>query len=548
MLRLVRRPPTEAVALIAAVLGALAANRPTALVAGTSALVLLRRRAWHWALPLAVAAASSLGAAQAWAGLDASMPDALAGVGRLVTDPAHEYGAVRAEVVLSDRHWDLWARGAEADELAPMSAGQTLWIEARTSELSGRAAPHLRRRHVVGRLYPERIARVGEGAFGDRVANWLRQTVERGASSLPDPIRGLFGGMVLGDDRLQDESTEQRFRAAGLSHLLVVSGQNVAFVLALFSPIVSRGATGARLLATLVVLAGFGCVVRWEPSVMRAVAMAGLVAGSRAVGAAVRPWSVLCVAVTVLLVVDPLLCGSVSFLLSVAASAGLAGVTPLLGERLWGPRWIREALATTLGAQLAVAPVLLAVFGAVPLISVPANLLAAPAAGPAMTWGMAVGLPAGVLGEPAARVLHAPTRLLIGWVDGVSRWAAGTSVPVIRAPGRPPASPVGTRVIAAGGATVVVIDEPRPEIAAELRASGVERIDLLVLTGVGPRALRCAAAISEAMGVRGVLGPADAGPASGVTTTGEARAGPISVRLEPVDGRLEVEVSVASGA
>ena len=52
----------------------------------------------------------------------------------------------------------------------------------------------------------------------------------------------------------------------------------------------------------------------------------------------------------------------------------------------------------TVGAQLGVAPVSLAVFGPLPLASIPANLLAAPAAGPVMVYG----LPGGDRGRSGA--------------------------------------------------------------------------------------------------------------------------------------------------
>ncbi len=517
--------------------------------AAALAAVLLVCRCWRVALPVAVASLCAFGAEVAWSGLDGPLPPTAAGSARLVTDPADEYGAVRAEVVLEGRHWDLWARGPEAAVLARASAGESVHLEGRPEKLRGRGAPYLRRRHIAGRIQADEVAPGGRGGPAARVANWVRRSVDRGADHLPDPTRGLFAGMVLGDDRHQDSVTEQRFRAAGLSHLLVVSGQNVAFVLALFSPLVARGATGTRLLWTLGVLALFGTVVRWDPSVMRAVAMAGLVAGARAVGASPRAWALLCAAVTALLIVDPLLAGSVSFLLSVAASAGLALITPVLVERLRGPRALREVLGSTLGAQLAVAPLLLAVFGSVPLVSVPANLLAAPAAGPAMTWGMAAGVPAGLLGEPAARWLHAPTRVLVGWVDRVAIWASDAPAPVVRAPGRPPTSPRGSRVIAVGGATVVVVDDARPELVGELRGSGITRIDLLVMTRSTPRAQRCADSIRAALSVRRVLGPpgSDRPALVEVGSPGLARAGPIQLNLTPVGDRLRVEVSVGSG-
>ena len=73
----------------------------------------------------------------------------------------------------------------------------------------------------------------------------------------------------------------------------------------------------------------------------------------------------------------------------------------------------------------------LPVFGSLPLAALPANLLAVPAAGPLMMWGMAAGVPAGLVGGRAGAALHLPTRLLMAWVEGVAHWAAHLPLPTL---------------------------------------------------------------------------------------------------------------------
>ena len=58
-------------------------------------------------------------------------------------------------------------------------------------------------------------------------------------------------------------------------------------------------------------------------------------------------------------------------------------------------RDLREALGVTAAAQLGVLPVLLPVFGTVPLVALPANLLAAPVVGPLTVWGLVAGVVGG---------------------------------------------------------------------------------------------------------------------------------------------------------
>jgi hypothetical protein len=68
-----------------------------------------------------------------------------------------------------------------------------------------------------------------------------------------------------------------------------------------------------------------------------------------------------------------------------------------------------------------VAPVLLPVFGGIPAVSVVANVLAAPAAGLVMVWGLTAGVVAGLVGGPLADGLHQPTAAAVGWIALVAR-------------------------------------------------------------------------------------------------------------------------------
>ena len=92
-----------------------------------------------------------------------------------------------------------------------------------------------------------------------------------------------------------------------------------------------------------------------------------------------------------LLLVDPFLVHSVGFVLSCAASLGIALLARPIAARLRGPAWMREVLGVTAAAQIGVAPVLIPVFGSMPLVALPANLVAVPLAAPLTIWGLVGG-------------------------------------------------------------------------------------------------------------------------------------------------------------
>jgi len=198
--------------------------------------------------------------------------------------------------------------------------------------------------------------------------------------------RALLAGFMVGETSGVDEVDQSAMRRAGLSHFTAVSGSNVAVFLGLLYVVAGPIGIGPKRRAVLGLLGlpVFAAATRFEPSVLRASAMAGLVLSGRLLGVVMETWQVVSAAVIALLLVDPGLVRSAGFQLSLAATAGV-----IVGTR-WpssGGRMAR-ALAVSIGAQVAVAPLLLLHFGLVPLLSPLANLLAAPLVASATVLGV----------------------------------------------------------------------------------------------------------------------------------------------------------------
>lgn len=317
------------------------------------------------------------------------------------------------------------AGGDVAGRLRVLVAGDRVTLAGALAPLAGYNLRY-RWQHAVGTLHAEEVRSfAGPASPLSRLANGLRDAVVRGARGLPAPERGLLAGFLLGDTRAISNDVVGDFRNAGLSHLLAVSGANVAFVLALAAPALRRLGLAARLAGGLAVLIVFGTMTRWEPSVLRATVMAGTTMLAVFLGRPVSALRVLVLAVIGVLIVDPFLVRSVGFLLSCGACAGIAVFSARIAAGLRGPRVLREALGVTAAAQLGVAPVLLPVFGTVPLVSLPANLLAVPVVGPLTVWGLVAGVVGGLAGRNVANLLQLPTLALLRWVETVARVAGG---------------------------------------------------------------------------------------------------------------------------
>jgi competence protein ComEC len=295
----------------------------------------------------------------------------------------------------------------------------------------------LLRRGIAAELNVSDAERLGPATFAPvRWAQAVRALVGRSiVASFPPREAGLLLGLAVGDDSRLDPIVERDFRASGLSHLLVVSGGNVAMVLA---PVLALGAAlrlsrwprfafGLGTTAFFVVLTGA------EPSVMRAGVMAGLALVGLVLGRPRSSASILSAAVVGLLALDPTLVWSVGFQLSVAATSGMIALATPISERVrFLPRPVAMALGATLAAQIGVTPVLLFYFHEVPVSTVLANVLAFPAVAPALLLGLAAA-GAGVLTEPAgdavAFLALVPMRYLIAVADELARsplpWITG---------------------------------------------------------------------------------------------------------------------------
>jgi competence protein ComEC len=339
----------------------------------------------------------------------------------LVRIDALDGGDAGGRRVLVDASGDVAAR------LRILSAGESVVLRGWCTELDGYDL-RWRWKHAVGAVHATDLVGVGRArAPLDRLANGMRTLVLAGSSHLQPVDRALLAGFLLGDTRGVPDGLTEQFRAAGLTHLTAVSGENVAFVLALFAPLLRRSGLRGRVVLALAVLVCFGTMTRWEPSVLRAIAMAVVALLAGAFGRPTVGVRILVLAATALLLVDPFLLHQVGFLLSCGASLGIALFARPITARLRGPEWMREVLGVTAAAQLGVAPVLIPVFGSMPLVALPANLVAVPLAAPLTMWGLIAGVVGGVarpVSPAIPRVLELPTVGLLHALISVADLAA----------------------------------------------------------------------------------------------------------------------------
>ncbi len=320
----------------------------------------------------------------------------------------------------------------------------------------------------------------------------VRGSLRDSVGHRPPAERVLVPALVAGDDRGLDPEVADDFRTTGLTHLTAVSGTNLTLVVGFLLVLARWGGVRGRWLTLVAALgiAGFVLLARTEPSVVRAAAMGTVALVAMGSNGRHRGLRALGVAVLGLLLVDPGLARTAGFALSVSATGGILLLGPPWRDAMarWLPRWLAEAIAVPATAQLACTPLVAGLSGQVSLVAVLANLLVAPAVGPATVLGLAGGL-VGLAWEPAGRLVGTLAAWCVAWIVAVARWGAdlpqpavawGTTIPALLA--------LAALCLALGMLAPRLLRRPRPGVAvlALIVAAGMVRIPVPVGGWAGP--------------------------------------------------------------
>ncbi len=198
-------------------------------------------------------------------------------------------------------------------------------------------------------------------------------------ATLPEPHASLAGGVVIGGKSGLGAELKEDFIRSGLVHIIVLSGYNVMvvaeWIIAAFAltKLPRRWGAAAGALALLIFVGIAGATA----TSIRAAVMALIALYARATGRTYAAGRALLVVVFLMLFSNPLyLVFDPGFGLSVAATAGLIWLAPIIEMflSLKSAFW-KNAVATTLAAQIAVFPLLLYNTGNFSLVAIPANLL-----------------------------------------------------------------------------------------------------------------------------------------------------------------------------
>ena len=320
----------------------------------------------------------------------------------------------------------------------------------------------LRRSGVVGTIRSRTLERLADpAAIRPEVAleRLRRSSGDALTRALPEPEAGLAAGILVGLRDRVDRDLAAAFTTAGVSHVVAISGWNIAIVAATVGAASGRLSRRRRSVLITCAIAAYVLFAGASPSVLRAAAMAAVVLAARESGRAGRAAAALGWAAAILLVTEPALVTDAGFQLSTIATAGLLRWGTSFTSFLAGPspgrlrRTLADVLGVSLAAQLATLPLILVAFGRLSIVSPAVNLVVVPLVAPAMAAG-AVAFVAGwlvALGAPA----------IVGTLAGLPAWAVLAAIVAV------------VRFAAAVPLASVTLTMPLSAIAAGLIVAGI---------------------------------------------------------------------------
>lgn len=211
-----------------------------------------------------------------------------------------------------------------------------------------------------------------------------------------DTDAGVYEAMVTGDKSDMDGSLNSLFSAAGIGHILAISGLHISMIgMGVFGLLRKVGfmfPASAAVSGILVVL--FGAMTGSSVSAVRAIVMFVCSVGARVLGKKYDILSAVSLSAIILMLKNPYIIMNSGFLLSFMAIAGVAVVS-----EGFGVKWLKW-LTTPFAIWLATLPVLLWFYYEIPVYSILLNLFVVPLMSLIMISALGCGF-AGLISIPA---------------------------------------------------------------------------------------------------------------------------------------------------
>lgn len=327
--------------------------------------------------------------------------------------------------------------------IEPLRVGEWFYARASIATLPKPKNPYqfdygnyLKRKEIYGQLSLRKPELIKSEKSSNNLRVWssrFRESVQESLRSYPftEQQLAIVEALVLGQKQGIDRELSAQYAAAGMMHILAVSGLHVGIVLLLlrflFRSVRSYRLQWGKSIVIIVLIWAFAFITGLSPSVMRAATMFSFVEIGSALGGKRKSRDAVLVSAVMLLLYNPLLLYQVGFQLSYLAVLAILWLQPWL-ESFWNPKlkvfkYLWGIATVTVAAQIGVMPLSLFYFHQFPGLFFVSNIVILPFLGVILGGGIAVSAAAvsGIL----------PNWMVVGYgkiidtMNGFIGWVAG---------------------------------------------------------------------------------------------------------------------------
>lgn len=276
-------------------------------------------------------------------------------------------------------------------------------------------------------------------SLANQVSFMVKQKID---SSMEESQASIIKGIVLGDSSDMDQEIQENFRISSISHILAVSGMHVSY-LVIGINILLRNKVGKRKIRfiTILFLIFYMFITGFSPSVVRASIMSILVMGAGILYRKNDIWTSLAISLFLILIYNPFLIENIGLQFSYIGTIGIMVLHKnvfrffrniRIKNRKWKYKFnrkvilfiskIKEILAVTLSAQLAIFPIMIYHFNLLGVYFFISNLLVSVIIGPIIIFST-IFIVFSLIFNPISKVICIVLKLLIQMLIVISNLA-----------------------------------------------------------------------------------------------------------------------------
>lgn len=293
-------------------------------------------------------------------------------------------------------------------------------FESKVKEYKSEKVGYLIKQKVVGEIDTREYQVVGKNqkislkSMLFTVRQKFNQAISR---SLPGDEANLARGLILGEKANFDARTTRNMKAAGVTHIVALSGYNITIILSLLVFMKRRYSRLVNLIVPLALIIFFVIMTGASASIVRAGIMGFMPILARFLYRPQNSIIAVIFSAFVMVMLNPfILMHDIGFQLSFMALMGLMFLSPIIKGWFSKENILVNLFAETLGAQIAVLPLLVYNFGNVSLISPVSNVFILVFVPLGMFVSFLVGL-AGMINSLLGFLVSIPSFLLLKFIN-----------------------------------------------------------------------------------------------------------------------------------